>query len=133
MQEVLTFLKENPLGSLATVADGKPRVRPWGFMLAEDGKLWFCTANTKDVFRQLQANPAIAFTSFSPDFVTVRLRGDIRFSQDREMKEKILAHSSLVRDIYQTADNPAFEIFYLEHGEAVLADFSGRPPRVFTF
>lgn len=29
---------------------------------------------------------------------------------------------------YQTADNPIFEVFYLENPHGVIADFSGNPP-----
>ncbi|WP_368488653.1 pyridoxamine 5'-phosphate oxidase family protein [Clostridium sp. BJN0013] len=47
MEEVIKIFKENGYGFLATVEDGKPRVRPFGFMFYEDGKLYFCTSNTK--------------------------------------------------------------------------------------
>ncbi len=133
MQEVIDFLYANPMGCLGTVDNGKPHVRPWGFMLAENGKLWFCTANTKEVFRQLQNNPAIEFSSTSKDYVTVRISGKVTFSKDLDMKKKILAHSEMVRNIYKTPDNPVFEIFYLEHGKAIMFDFSGQPPKTFSF
>ncbi|HWQ62506.1 MAG TPA: pyridoxamine 5'-phosphate oxidase family protein [Negativicutes bacterium] len=133
MKEVIAFLNANPMGSLATVEEGKPRVRPWGFMLEEDGRLWFCTANTKDVFRQLQQNPAVEFTATSKEMVTVRVRGEVKFSKDMAMKNKIIEHSPLVKSIYKTADNPVFEIFHLEHGKVVVADFSGQPPKVLEF
>lgn len=51
MNEVIEFLNENPVQYLATVdLDGKPRVRPFQFMLEEEGKLYFCTNNQKNVF-----------------------------------------------------------------------------------
>lgn len=133
MQEVIEFLTANPMGVLATVDGGRPRVRPWGFMFAEGTRLWFCTANTKDVFRQLRNNPAVEFCSTSKDMVTVRVSGEVRFSQDREIKKAIIARNDLVRSIYKTADNPVFEIFCLEHGKAARSDFSGQPPRVVEF
>lgn len=133
MKEVIEFLKANSMGCLATVEDGKPRVRPWGFMLEQEGKLWFCTANTKDVFHQLQKDPAIEFTSTSQAYVTVRIRGKVRFSKDLEMKKKIIDNSPMVKGIYHMPDNPIFEIFYLEHGNAIVSDFSGKPPKTFEF
>lgn len=133
MKEVIEFLNSNPMGSLATAEDNKPQLRPWGFMLEQDGKLWFCTSNTKPVFKQLQNNPAIAFCSTSKEMVTVRLTGTVHFSQDALIKQAIINHSDLVKSIYQTADNPRFEVFYLEHGEAILSDFSGKPPKQFSF
>ena len=133
MKEVVDFLQQNNAGFLATVAGGKPKVRPFQFMLEEGGRLFFCTANTKDVFKQLQANSFVEFSSASPNFAWIRLSGEVKFSGDKAVKEKILAANGLVKSIYQSADNPVFEIFYLDHGTATFADFSGEPPRTITF
>lgn len=133
MREVIEFLNANPVGCLGTVDNGKPRVRPFGFMFEQDGKFYFCTANTKDVFKQLQANPYIEFSSTSKDLITVRLRGEVKFSQDFEIKKRIIDSNELVRSIYQAPDNPTFEIFYLEHGNIIMFDFSGQPPKTFEF
>jgi uncharacterized pyridoxamine 5'-phosphate oxidase family protein len=132
MKEVSKLLSENPMGFLATVENGEPRVRPWGFMFEEDGKFYFCTNNTKDVYRQLQANPSVEFSTVSSNFVWVRLRGKVTFTEDVRIKEKILAGNALVKSIYQSADNPIFKAFYIEHGSAIVGDFSGQPPRQFT-
>jgi uncharacterized pyridoxamine 5'-phosphate oxidase family protein len=65
--------------------------------------------------------------------VTVRVRGKAEFRNDMAAKQKIIDTNPLVQSIYQTADNPSFEVFFLDHGEAVISDFSGRPPRAVTF
>ena len=133
MQEVVKFLNENSTGFLATVDKGKPRVRPFGFMLEDDGRFFFCTANTKNVYQQLKENPFVEFSSATPECVWLRLSGEVKFSNDLTIKGKIIEKNALVKSIYQTADNPIFEIFYLEHGTAIMADFSGQPPRVVEF
>lgn len=133
MKEVFEFLKENGNGFLATVEDGKPRVRPFQFMLEAEGRFYFCTSNAKDVYQQLQAHPFVEFSSVSPKFAWVRLRGEIHFSQDQGIKAAILEANPLVKSIYETPNNPVFEIFYLEHGKAILADFSGNPQREVAF
>ena len=133
MKEVSAFLKENGNGLLATVEEGKPRVRPFQYMLEEQGRFYFCTSNAKDVYQQLKAQPFVEFSSMSPAFAWVRLRGEIHFSQDATIKTKIIEANPLVKSLYKTPDNPVFEIFYLEHGQAILADFSGKPQREFEF
>lgn len=133
MKEVIEFLKENGNGFLATVEEGKPRVRPFQFMLEEAGRFYFCTSNAKDVYQQLQAQPFVEFSSMSPKFAWVRLRGEVHFSQDVTIKARILVANPLVKSIYKTPDNPVFEIFYLEHGNAIVADFSGNPQREVAF
>ena len=50
MKEIVDFLNANGTGTFATVVDGKPKVRPWGFMMEDGGKFYFCTANTNDPF-----------------------------------------------------------------------------------
>lgn len=133
MKEVIEFLKENGNGFLATVEEGKPRVRPFQFMLEEAGRFYFCTSNAKDVYQQLQAQPFVEFSSMSPKFAWVRLRGEVCFSQDVTIKARILEANPLVKSIYKTPDNPVFETFYFEHGNAIVADFSGNPQREVAF
>ncbi len=133
MQDVVKFLKENSAGFLATVDNGRPRVRPFQFMLEESGKLYFCTNNTKDVFKQLKVNPYLEFSSVTGNFAWIRLQGKAVFTDDPAMKAKILASSELVKSIYQKPDNPVFEIFYIAEGTAVMADFSGQPPKKINF
>lgn len=60
MNKVIEFLKENPVQYLATVGrDGKAKCRPFMFAGEMDGKLWFCTNNTKDVYLDMQSNPIV--------------------------------------------------------------------------
>jgi uncharacterized pyridoxamine 5'-phosphate oxidase family protein len=134
MKEVVQFLSDNPVQYLATVGpDGKPRNRPFQFMLESGGKLWFCTNNKKDVYAQLKANPNIEITVSAPDLSWIRLSGKVVFDGDREIKSKIIDASPLVKSIYQSADNPVFEIFYIDQATAVIADFSGNPPAEYVF
>ena len=58
MNEVVQFLQANPVQYLATVGrDGKAKCRPFMFAGEMDGKLWFCTNNQKDVYKDMQENP----------------------------------------------------------------------------
>lgn len=130
LQEVVQFLKDNPVQYFATVGlDGKPKVRPFQFMLEEGGKLYFGTNNQKDVYAQMQKQPYVEVSATSPSYVWIRLSGKAVFSGDVAIKAKIIESSPLVKKIYQSAENPIFEIFYLEEAKAVFADFSGNPPR----
>ena len=55
MNKVVEFLNANPVQYLATVGrDGKAKCRPFMFAGELDGKLWFCTNNTKDVYKDMQ-------------------------------------------------------------------------------
>jgi uncharacterized pyridoxamine 5'-phosphate oxidase family protein len=126
MEDIVKFLKENGYGYLATVDNGKPRVRPFGFMFEEGGKLYFCTNNKKEVYKQLIETPYVEYSMTSADMTMLRINGEIKFSEDLDKKEKALNSSELVKKAYQTADNPIFEVFYMEHGTAAFTDFFGK-------
>ena len=69
MNEVVKFLQENPVQYLATVGrDGKAKCRPFMFAGELDGKLWFCTNNQKEVYKDMQANPNIEVSVSSPAY-----------------------------------------------------------------
>ena len=133
MNEVIEFLNENSVQYLATVdLDGKPRVRPFQFMLEKEGKLYFCTNNQKNVYKQLKKSPYVEITTSSPTFAWIRLKGKAVFSDDMKIKKAIIESNELVKSQYQTANNPIFKIFYLDEAKAVITDCSGKPPREFT-
>lgn len=132
MNEVVKFLNENPVQILATVGrDGKAKCRPFMFILEQDSKLWFCTNNTKEVYKDMQANPYIEVSVSSPSYAWIRLNGKVVFENNMAIKEACM-NNPIVKGQYQTADNPIFEVFYLADAKAVIADFSGEPPKEYT-
>lgn len=133
MNEVVIFLKENPVQYLATVGrDGKAKCRPFMFSGELDGKLWFCTNSTKDVFKDMKANPNIELCISSPAYQWLRLNGKAVFENNMAVKE-LCMQNPIVKGQYQTAGNPIFEVFYLADARAVIADFSGNPPKEYAF
>ena len=48
----------------------------------------------------------------------------------QDMQEACMANP-IVKGHYARADNPIFEVFYLEDPHGVIADFSGNPPYEF--
>jgi len=133
MKEIVKLLRENASGFLATVDNGRPRVRPFGFMMEEGGKLYFCTNSLKDVYKQLLLVPFVEYAATSKEMVTIRVSGEIMFCDDIEIKEKVLNVYDTVKSGYEKAENPIFKVFYIEHGSAVVADFSGQPPKKLIF
>lgn len=133
MNELIKYLNEGQYGYLATVESGKPRVRPFGFMFEEGDRLYFCTNNQKDVYHQLMELPYVEYSMTTNNMVTIRIRGEIKFCEDLDKKEKALNSSELVKKAYKSAENPIFKVFYMEHGIAIFSDFSGQPPKELEF
>lgn len=133
MKEVVEFLQANPVQYLATVGrDEKAKCRPFMFCFEKEGKLWFCTNHTKEVYKDMQENPYIEISVSSPEYAWIRLSGKAVFENNIEVKEGCMTNP-IVKGQYQTADNPIFEVFYLEDAKAVIADFSGNPPKTYQF
>lgn len=132
-QHALAMLEKGKFVFLATCEDGKPHVRPFGFMGEHEGKLWFCTATNKAVYAQLARNPNVELAVTTvPDMLTLRIQGQAAFADNRAVKEAIMQRSEVVRSIYKSADNPVFVVFSIEHGEGTITDMKGNPPEHFT-
>ena len=131
MNKVVAFLNANPVQYLATVSrDGKAKCRPFMFAGELEGKPWFCTNSTKDVYKDMQANPEIEISVSSPEYAWIRLHGKAVFENNMAAKEMCI-RNPIVKGQYQTAANPIFEVFYLDDPHGVIADFSGNPPYQF--
>ena len=129
MKEVVKFLQENPVQYLATVGcDGKAKCRPFMFCFEKYNKLCFCTNNTKEVYKDIKANPYIEVSVSSPEYAWIRLNGKAVFENNILVKEECM-NNPIVKGQYHTADNPIFEVFYLSDAKAVISDFSGNPPK----
>ena len=132
MSVATDFLIKSQVQYLATIGlDGKPKVRPFQFMLEEGGRLYFCTSNQKPVFKEMQKHPYVEFCASGENFSWLRLNGKVVFSKDLKLKAKVQEASPIVKSIYKTPDNPVFELFYLDEAVATIADFSGKPAQTF--
>lgn len=132
MSAVADFLSQSRVQSLATIGlDGRPKVRPFQFMLERGGRLYFCTSNQKSVFKEMRAQPTVELSACGENNSWIRLSGRAVFDDDAGVKAGILEASPLVKGIYKAPDNPIFEIFYLADAVATIADFSGNPPKTY--
>ena len=75
-------------------------------------------------------NPEIEVSVSSPEYAWIRLHGKAVFENNMSVKEGCM-NNPIVKGQYHTADNPIFEVFYLENPHGVIADFSGNPPYEF--
>jgi uncharacterized pyridoxamine 5'-phosphate oxidase family protein len=130
MKKVIEFIKSvGNAGFFATTEGEQARVRPFGLGYYEDGKLWFCTNNTKKVYKQLQEHPYAEILFTKPNYSQyVRISGHVVFDTSLEAKTKVMDAMPGVKRIYQSPDNPIFEVFYLEKGKAVMENFPPTAP-----
>ncbi len=122
--DVLSFLKDNRVFYIATVDGDKPAVRPFGFVMDFEDKLYFCTNNKKDVFKQLQVNPHFELSAAGSGEKWLRLSGKAVINTTRAVKEAALQEMPFLKNIY-SVDDDLFELFYLAEGEASFRSVKG--------
>ena len=83
-ERALRMLRELRSVTFATTEDGLPRARVADVMGYENGQLLCVVGNNKPFHRQLKETGKVAVVGMTPDYVMVRLVGDIRFVVDAE-------------------------------------------------
>jgi uncharacterized pyridoxamine 5'-phosphate oxidase family protein len=132
MNSILKFITNSKTFYIATTDGVKPKVRPFGFIMEHEGKLCFCTSNQKDVYKQLTSNPYFEICAMSENGQWIRVQGKAVFKSDIAAKAKAFEIMPNLARIYNTPDNPTFEVFYISEGEATIYSFSDEP-RTVTF
>ncbi|MGV8980074.1 pyridoxamine 5'-phosphate oxidase family protein [Clostridium sp.] len=127
MNEILKFITDAKIFYIATVEGDKPKVRPFGFSMEHQGKIYFCTSNDKNVYKQLASNPYFELCAMSENGQWMRLQGKAIFDSSIEAKAKAFEIMPSLSQSYKTPENPIFEVFYIEEGTATLYSFSDAP------
>ena len=122
LQDIAAYLDKVGVQFMATIGlDGKPKVRPMQYMVLEEGKLWFCTNSQKEVYAELQANPAIELCGCKMEeeeiqSAWIRFSAEVVFEERQDIRDAIIGKSSIVNALYSTMrDNPIFKVFYLKN------------------
>jgi uncharacterized pyridoxamine 5'-phosphate oxidase family protein len=125
MDTVVKFLNDAKTFYLATIDGDQPRVRPMGFVMSYKGKLYMGTNNTKDMYKQMKANPKIEISAFGPDGKWMRIYGKVGFDDSAETQTKALEAAPQLKSMYSVGDGK-FTLFYFESGAvATLSGFDG--------
>ena len=114
---IVDYLTSVPAWYLATVEDtlegAQPHVRPFSFAALQDGEIQFCTATTKDCYREMQANPRVELTAWKPGRGWVILR------------EEGFKHMVALGEDWDDPADPRLTFFTIDDAEAWLCDIDG--------
>lgn len=114
MFDFARFLENNPNGTMG-VSDGSTvTMRFMRYLFNQDNRVFFSTSAKKDLFRKIRENPHVTFSTHQPNFgKALSLYGTVEVCEDLPLKRRVLDESSLIRDIFSSADNPDFVLFYI--------------------
>ncbi|SEH42551.1 MULTISPECIES: pyridoxamine 5'-phosphate oxidase family protein [Atopobiaceae] len=132
IEDVYDFLKnESPTYFLATADGSQPRVRPFGTVDLFEGHLYIQTGKSKDVYKQILANPKVELCAWKgPKWLRVsgELVPDDRVAAKRHMLD---AYPSL-RDMYDENDENTI-VLYFKDACATFSTFGPEPNEVARF
>ena len=130
IDEVCEFLKKAGTYYLATAEGDQPHVRPFGTAHIFEGRLYIQTGKSKDVAKQLNANPKFEISGMEKG-TWIRLTGRLVADESDEAAASMLdAYPSLKR-MYAVGDGNTI-VYYIEDGQATFCSFT-EPPRTVTF
>ena len=125
MEKVVQFLKDAGTYYLATVDGDQPRVRPFGTAHIFEGKLYIQTGKSKDVSKQLHANPKAEICAFK-DGKWLRVAGELVPDDRREEKASMLDAYPSLQSMY-SADDDNTEVLYFKNATATFSSFTDAP------
>jgi uncharacterized pyridoxamine 5'-phosphate oxidase family protein len=128
MQEVYEFLKKCGTYYLATAEGDQPRVRPFGTADIFEGRLYIQTGKSKEVSRQIQANPKVEICAFA-DGKWLRIAGKLVRDDRVEAKRHMLDAYPSLKAMYSAEDDNT-EVLYFEEAVATFSSFTEAPRTV---
>lgn len=128
IKKVYDFLKQAKVFFVSTEEGAEPKVRPFGFVMIYEEKLYFCTNNQKSVYRQLQENPNVEICA-CVGTEWIRVKGRAVFDKSLEAKKQVFVSDPGMSALYKPEDE-IFEVFYLENGSAAFCSMDGKSQTV---
>lgn len=126
MQEALNFLKQNKDVAFATVStDARPMVRVFQIMKVVGTTLYFATSSRKNVYQELQANPAIELLAYKGN-ISVRVGGNACFDVADEVQQEIYDTNPVLQRLYP--DYRTMTYFSMEIDHLDYYDLTPTPP-----
>ena len=114
-KEAWSHFKDYQAVMLATADAGRPRVRPVT-LIDYDHKFWVATGMNSAKVKEMRGNPNIEFClQFQGEAGAgyVRVTGLGNVVADREIKEKLFAHTDFLADYWKDADDPSYALIQI--------------------
>lgn len=118
--EILAFLNDHRDFAIATLDDGKPRVRTLWLHKADETGIYFMAGKLKDVYRQLSVNPQ-AELCFHSEKMQIRIQGIVEnLDKDIELKQEILAARAFLHEWIEQKGLKYMAVFRIVNGTAII-------------
>lgn len=116
IQKIDELLEKSEVFYLATVDGAKPKVRPLGFHLLFEDKIYFGVGTFKEVYKQLQANPNTEIAAWDGEHF-LRYYGEAVLEDNDAVVEKAFELMPDLKNMYE-ANGWKMGVFYLNNATA---------------
>ena len=102
-------------------------MRPFSFAAIQDGEIQFCTATTKDVYREMQSNPHVELTAWKPGsgWVIMRGKANLKDRANAAVRQEGFEHMVGLGEVWESADDERLTFFTIDEAEAWICDIDG--------
>ena len=125
IERIYNFLEETKSYALATVENDQPRVRIFGTALLYQGKLYIQTGKSKDVAKQIAANPKVELCACKGT-EWLRVCGELCEDDNRDIKVAMLEKMPSLKAMYNP-DDGNMQMLYFKCGKATFSSFTAAP------
>ena len=129
MNRIVEELKKVGTFYVATVEGDQPRVRPFSSVTEYEGRVYICTNNTKEVYKQMIANPKVEISGMNQDGTWIRVSGRLVRDDRDEAREAMLSDPTGPSNLYKLGDG-IFEVLYLADAVCMKYSFTSEPERI---
>lgn len=129
IDKVYYYLDDAKTYYLATVDGTKARVRPFGTILRENGKLYIQTGKGKDVVKQIGENPFVEICACMDNGTWVRISAELVADDDHDIKVKMLEKMPHLKAMY-SADDDSMQMYWLKDASATFSSFTEAPETI---
>lgn len=131
IQKIDDIITKAEVFYLATVDGDTPKVRPLGFHLVHEDKIYFGVGTHKDVYKQMEANPKVEVAAWDGENF-LRYYGTADLTKNESVVEKAFENNPIIGDLYK-ANGWEMGVFFLNDATAELRDMMGTVKESYEF
>ena len=128
IEKVAYYLDDAGTYFLATEDGDQARVRAFGTSLLFDGKLYIQTGKSKDVSKQIAANPRVELCA-AMNGTWLRVTGELVDDDNHDAKVAMLEKMPSLKAMY-SADDDNMQMLYFKNASATFSSFTEAPETI---
>lgn len=126
MNKIVDELKQTGIFYISTIDGDKPRVRPFSSVCDFEGKVYLCTNNKKNFWKQIEKNSNVEICGMQKGGTWIRVTGKLVRDDRLEAKKFMLEDPTGPSNLYKY-DDEIYEVMYLDEAVCTKYSFNSEP------